>query len=604
MRKRRSGGNRRATRARCDRRCDSDAFSPCEIDRIGHAATQVTIDEATECCDDGNVPTTPTFTVPSSPIDNVRALLADGRIAEVIALFTKLMANNGALQRQLAALAERRHKSSEVVSSAQLYLLVTELAKAQQEPDRVDRVEDLSKADDELRRTAEIDEELAAREKEKQEKPRGKQKRPARRLFPEKLRRVQNPIAVPAEDRPCPKCGGERKCIGHDVTETLELVPAELTVRQDQREKLACMACEGELCRAPVPQRVVAGGRMGVILVSCILVDKYRDGLPLHRQLERLRRLGVSIPITTMVDQVAHVAAAATILQQAAIAEVLAAHVMQLDATGMPVLDKARRNDTRYGTLWCYVGDGVVSLYLYASTGKKNKQREHEIGPEDFLAQRRGLVVADASNLFDASFKRDDLIECCCNAHGRRRFVKALDGGDSRAALPIGAFRKLYAIEREGRELSDEDRTALRQRESKPVFDAILKWCQAYIPYEPPSSTLGKAISYFINHHQALGRFLQDGAIPIDNNLVERQHVRVALTRKNFLFVGSDAGGERAAVIYTLLGSCALNDVDPVKYLADVLPRVRGLSLEQARALLPHRWKLAQPTDAAPPTTA
>ena len=220
----------------------------------------MTFDEATECCDDGNVPTTPTFTVPSSPIDTVRALLADGRIAEVIELFANLMANNGALQRQLAALAERRHKSSEVVNSAQLHLLVAGLTKAQQEPDRV---EDLSKADDELRRTAEIDKELAAREREKQEKPRGKQKRPARRLFPEKLRRVENPIAVPAEDRPCPKCGGERKCIGHDITETLELVPAELTVRQDKREKLACVVCEGELCRAPVPQRVVTGGRMG-----------------------------------------------------------------------------------------------------------------------------------------------------------------------------------------------------------------------------------------------------------------------------------------------------------------------------------------------------
>jgi hypothetical protein len=213
------------------------------------------------------------------------------------------------------------------------------------------------------------------------------------------------------------------------------------------------------------------------------------------------------------------------------------------------------------------------------------------MGPENVLARRKGLVVADASNLFDESFKRDDLIECGCNAHGRRGFIKALDRGDSRAALPIGAYRRLYEYEREARALSNDDRLKLRQHKSKPVFDAILRWCQAYKPHEPPSSPLGAALRYFTNHHEALGRFLGDGAIPIDNSLVERQHVRVALTRKNFYFAGSDAGGDRAAVIYTLLGCCALNRVDPEPYLIDVLPRlVRGVTREEARGLLPHRW--------------
>jgi len=156
----------------------------------------------------------------------------------------------------------------------------------------------------------------------------------------------------------------------------------------------------------------------------------------------------------------------------------------------------------------------------------------------------------------------------------------------------IGAYRRLYEVEREGKDLTAEQRSDLRQKRSKPVFDALLKWCQGYQPYEPPSSPLGEAIRYFINHHEALGRFLGDGAIPIDNNLVERQHVRVALTRKNFLFVGSDVGGDRTAVIYTVLGCCALNDVDPVEYIVDVLPRLtRGVTIDEARELLPHRWK-------------
>lgn len=551
----------------------------------------VTIDDATERCDDGTVPAPKTRSA-LGPLEDVRALLSEGRLDEVMILVSRLVASNGALQRQLDALGGRRHKSSEVVSSDQLMLLVTELAKAQEQQTRA---EALSTADAALRATAKIDETLAARAREKQEKAEKPQAQPKRRPFPEKLRRVTNRIDVAPEQRPCPCCGRERTCIGYDITETLEVVPPELVVRVDEQAKYACIPCEGELCRAPAPDRVVGKGRLGVMLVACIIVDKYRDGLALHRQLQRLHRLGVSLPITTMVDQVAHVAAAAKLLHQAAMNEVLASHVMQLDATGMPVLDKARRNGTRFGTLWCYVGDGTVSLYLYATTGKKLKQREGELGPEDFLALRKGLVVADASNLFDQSFKRDDLIECGCNGHARRRYVKALDAGDSRAALVIGAYRALYDIERVARPLSNEERTAMRRNESRPIFEAILKWCQAYAPHEPPSSSLGKAISYFINQHVALGRFLDDGAIPIDNNLVERQHVRVALTRKNFLFVGSDAGGERAAVMYTLLGSCALNDVDPVAYLADVLPRlVRGVSPEQARELLPHRWKAAR----------
>jgi len=318
----------------------------------------------------------------------------------------------------------------------------------------------------------------------------------------------------------------------------------------------------------------------------------------LHRQIQRFRRLGIDLPLSTLVDQIAHVGESAKIMQKAAMLEVLSAHVMHVDGTGLPVLDKAHRNGTRYGSLWGYIG-GDVSLYLYASTGKKQGQRKDdngdiaEMGPEDVLNQRVGLVVADASNLFDKSFERDELIECGCNAHSRRKFVKAVDQGDPRAALVVGAYRRLYHFEREARELSIEEQTKLRREKSKPVFDAILKWCQVYKPHEPPSSPLGQAIRYFTNHSEALGRFVDDGTIPIDNNIIERQHVRVALTRKNFLFVGSDAGGERAAVIYTLLGCCALVDVDPEAYLTDVLPRLArgGVTLEQARALLPHRWK-------------
>jgi len=550
-------------------------------------------DGATQRCDDDDGPTTPT-----TMVERARALLDAGNTEELIALIADLAANNGALQRQLSELGRKGYKTSEIVSSAQLRFV---LAGLEQDHHEADGADELGEADAELTKAADLDpSQLDDKKKKKRKK---KRKRPAERPFPDKLRRIDNPIAVPKDERACPRCGNERECVDHEVTEVLERMPPELVVRRDIREKLACKTpkCEGSICRAPLPDKVVAGGRLGPRLVACIIVDKYYDSVPLNRQVRRYQRLGVELSLSTMVDQVMHVTDAAGILHEVALEEVLDSYVMHLDGTGMPVLDKDHSNGKRVGTLWDYVGDEKVSVYLYTSTGKKNGQRKDEDGkliekgPEDVLSKRTGLVVADASNLFDESFKRDDLIECGCNAHGRRGFVKALDGGDSRAALPIGAYRRLYEFEREARDKSVEERTKIRQTKSKPIFDAILKWCQRYAPHEPPSSPLGKAIRYFINHHQALGRFLDDGAIPIDNSLVERQHVRVALTRKNFLFVGSDVGGDRAAVIYTLLGCCALNDVDPEDYLADVLPRLaRGVTKDEARQLLPHRWKAAR----------
>jgi len=518
-------------------------------------------------------------------LDLVRELLAEGRSDEVVDLVAKLLANQSALKRQLAELSRKRFKSSEVVSSAQLRLLLADLAEAET------HAENIAKADAELKETASLDE-LSATPPAEPKPP----KRPKRRAFPKSLRRIEKVHPVPDDERACPSCNKERGHIGYEETEVLDIIPAEVIVRVDKREKLRCKDCDGHVARAPLPDKVIRQGVFGARLVACVLVDKYHDGLPLHRQIRRFRKLGISLPLSTLIDQVKHSGNSLDILREAAIEEALESHVMHLDGTGLPVLNKRHRNGKRLGALWGYVGDGKVSVYLYASTGKKRGQVDGEIGPEDFLDRRKGLVVADASNLFDASFKRDDLIECGCNAHGRRGFVKALDGGDSRAALPIGAYRRLYMIEREGKDLSTEERTKLRQQKSRPVFDAILRWCQLYASHEPPSSPLGKAIQYFINHHEALGRFIDDGSIPIDNSLIERQHVRVALTRKNFLFSGSDAGGHRAAVIYTLLGSCELNQIDPVEYLADVLPRVarRKLSVEEARELLPHRWKAAR----------
>lgn len=479
-------------------------------------------------------------------LEVLRELLSAGRADDVLALVGKLVARNSELERRLAQLLGRGRKS-ERISSAQLLLFLNQLTAAE-------GAKDLDEANQKLRDASGIDENKA---QEPKTEPQRKQPT-LRRPIPPHLRRVDNPIRVADEDRPCPRCGADRTCIGHDVTEVIDLIPAEVIVRRDMREKLACTTCEAEVVRAPLGDKVVAGGRLGARLVSELVVDKYRDGLPLHREKQRLERLGLSLSVSTLGDQITWATDLLQPLWRAALWKALVATVMHLDGTSLPVLDRDSPAGKKLGALWGYVGDREVAAILYLSTAKKLGQQLGELGPEDVLRLRRGYVVADASNLFDLSFKRDDLIECGCNMHARRYFVKALDSGDTRAALPLAAFKKLYQIEDEIRELDTDGQRVARQERSKPVYDELVSWAGTHKPHEPPSSAMGVALRYLTNHKVALRRFLDDGAIPIDNGIVERLHVRTALTRKNFLFAGSDAGGQRAAIAYTILGCCQL----------------------------------------------
>ncbi len=521
-------------------------------------------------------------------LEVLRELLADGHTDAVIALFAKLVARNGELERKLADVLSRG-RTNEGVSSAQLLLLIEGLA-GQPTP-----ALDVAEADAKLGEAAALEPKPDAAEMKLKRQP------PVRKPLPAHLRRVENPIAVPEGERPCPRCGGLRTCIGHDVTEVLDLIPAEVVVRVDKQEKLACVDCEAEVVRAPPGDKIVPGGRVGTSLVAQLLVDKYRDGLPLHRQKERFARLGLPVAVSTLADQVAWAAEALHPVWQEARRQVLAAEVMNFDGTGIAVRDSSRPDGIRLGTFWGAVGDDEVALYLYASTGKQHGQREGEMGPADFLARRVGRTVVDAAPLFDTSFKRASLVECGCNTHSRRYFRKALAAGDSRAALPLAAFKKLYDIEEEVRGREPEEIRRERQTRSTPLYDELESWCRVRQPHEPPSSALGKAIGYLLNNVIPLRRFLDDGVIPIDNGAVERLHVRTALTRKNFLFAGSDTGAERAAVVYSVLGCCALLEINPVEYLADVLPRLsRRLRLADVPGLMPAQWKAAREAVAAP----
>ena len=252
-------------------------------------------------------------------LDVVRALLAEGREEDVLGVVTKLVAQNSELERRLAQLLARGHKN-EGVSAGQLLLFLNELTgeSANDAGPAGETGAEMTAANDALRAASGIDEPRAT---EPETEP--KRQPPLRKPPPPHLPRVDNPIVVPADKRACPKCGNERTCIGHDVTEVIELIPAQVIVRRDQREKLACAQCEGQIVRAPPGDKVVAGGRLGTRLVSELVVDKYSDGLPLHRQKDRFARMGVDLSVSTLADQVTWSTDLLRPLWRAAIAQVL-----------------------------------------------------------------------------------------------------------------------------------------------------------------------------------------------------------------------------------------------------------------------------------------
>ncbi len=512
-----------------------------------------------------------------APADVAAKLLDEDRKTEVLALVAELAARNSDLEKMIASMRAAKNRG-EHISVDQLEIF---LAKVREEQHA-----DLATANAALE---DIADEHGGRPEDF--KP---PKQPAvRKPPPAGLRRIDNPIAVPAAERACPVCGAERRCVLHETTEVIELIPAEVVVRRDCREILACDKCDGEMVRAPMGDKVVDGGAYGSHLVADLLVNKYANGLPLYRIGEMLERLGLSMPSSSMADQITWATELLRPLWRALIAKTLGAAVMHVDGTSLPVRDKETGQQVVLGSLWGYVGDRAYALYIYTSTAKKAGQRPGEIGPEDLLRHRRGYVVADAAQIFDKSFKRADLIEIACNMHARRYFVKALDAGDARAAVPIKAFQALYDVEAVVAEAEDAARLAARTARSRPIYEELVRWCETHRPLEPPSSLLGAAIRYLMNHRVALMRFLDDGVVPIDNGIVERLHRRPAVGRRNFLFAGSHAGGERAAIAYSILGTCQLNDVNALEYLAEVLPRLArdGVTLAEVDELLPDAWK-------------
>jgi transposase len=425
-----------------------------------------------------------------------------------------------------------------------------------------------------------------------QSKPHGRQ-RPARNL-----RREEKRYELTAAERLCPDCGHERQQIGVEITEQYEYKPAEIFVVEHQQVKYACKCCEAQVALAAKPPQLIEKGLPGPGLLAVIVTDKYLDHLPLYRTEDRFARLGVSLSRSTMCDWMAACAERLTPLWQLLKAHVMRSKVLHTDDTTVPVRDESR-SKLRYGRLWDYIGDidhpGVV--FDYTTTHIRD-------GPAAFLKGFQGFLQADAYGGYDGIYTGSDgkIVEVGCWAHGRNKFKEAQSTDPERVLAAKAWIRKLYDVEDEAKELSSAERLRLRQEKSVPLLESFHKWLLAQKPLVLPKSPIAAAINYLLNQWEALNRYTTDGDLHIDNNISERTLKLIGLGRRNWLFVGSDAGGKTAAVLFSFTATCKHLGINAFAYLRDVFERLPTHPAELLEELLPHRWQAAQQASPAPAT--
>ncbi len=412
--------------------------------------------------------------------------------------------------------------------------------------------------------------------------------KPVRRPLPAHLprERVVHEVACTCSD-----CGVPMRRIGEDVAEVLEYVPASFKVVRHVRPKFACARCE-RIVQAPAPARPIARGIAGPGLLAHILVSKYADHLPLYRQSQIFERQGVELERSTLADCVGGAAALLEPLVEALARYTLDSKYLHGDDTPVPVLEPGR-GSTKTGRLWTYVHDGrpwaeeaCPAVFFRYSPDRKGERAESH------LKNFTGVLHADGYAGFDRLYEAGRITEAACWAHVRRKFFDIHESnGSPVAAEALARIRALYEIEEAIRGRPPDERRALRQARAGPMVGELKAWLEATLAKVSAKSALAVAIRYALSRWTALARYCDDGHIEIDNNAAERALRAVALGRKNYLFAGSDAGGERAAAIYSLIGTAKLNGQDPEAYLREVLERIAEQPINRIAELLP--WNLA-----------
>jgi transposase len=411
----------------------------------------------------------------------------------------------------------------------------------------------------------------------------------------------------------CPCCGQPRVCIGAQTAEQLDLEPARVYVLRTIKKSYACRHCDPD--QVPPEQRLqtagppqvgpIAKGLCGPGLLAHVITAKFADHVPIHRLAGHLTRSGVRIARATLGDWLAQAATLLTPLTLLMRERLLLSRVIHSDDTGVK-LRVAGAEQTTKADLWVHIGDADYPYIVFDFTADYTAT-----GPAAFLAGYQGYLEADALAQYEGLYGVGQIKHACCWAHSRRKFVAAEEGGDERATRALTLIRQLYAIERElppllspaddpvanaQRRQREEQRRVQRQQRAGPVLTELKRWLDEQRPGVLPKSALGEAVGYALNNWDALQRYLEQGYLAIDNNLSERTLRAIAVGRNNWGVIGSEAGGQTAAVLYTVVGTCKHLGIDPFVYLREALPGLFALGEkptgEQMMKWLPDRWLL------------
>jgi transposase len=506
-----------------------------------------------------------------------------------------IVAEHEKLKEQQAALATERDVLA--AQNERLLALLAKLKRMQFGPRSERLTEDqLHFAFEEIAATVAANEAEAEKKSPQRRAEATETRRTTRGKLPAHLPRVE--VVLEPSDTACPCCRGAMVVIGHDISDRIDVIPAQYQVLVTKRPKLACRACEGVVVQAPAPERLIPGGLPTEATVAHVLVSRYADHLPLYRQSQILARQGIGIGRDTLA---AWVGVAANELKPvvARLREILLGSArLFADETTMPVLDPGR-GKTKTGFAWAIARDDrpwggsepPAVVFRYAP----GRGQEHA---KKLLGDYAGLLQCDGYAAYKSvsSSRADGPTLAFCWAHVRREFFDLSKGGTAPIATEaLQRIAALYAIEAEVRGKPPDVRRTARQARSKPLVEDLFRWFEAQLARLPGRAPTAEKIRYAMNHRTGLERFLDDGRLDLDTNVVERCIRPVVLSRKNALFASGDDGGERWTAIASLVETCKLNGVEPQRYFTDVLTRlVNGWPQSRIDELMPWHWAPAK----------
>jgi transposase len=415
-------------------------------------------------------------------------------------------------------------------------------------------------------------------------------KRTGRQALARHLIRERIVHDISESEKHCTDCGQDLRLIAEETSERYDYIPASVRVVQDVCLKYACKCTVKTATKPPQP---IEKSTAGASLLAQVIVAKFADHQPLHRQEKMFARHGVQISRKTMGGWMAQCAELLGPLYQASKKELFGSRVIGTDDTSVKVLDR-KLPFARIGRIWPYVGDSHHPVIVYDYTPTRGRA-----GPAKFLEGYTGYLQADAYSVYDAFFKpQRGLTEVGCWMHARRYLYKALETDEQRMGPALHLVARLYAVEDRAKSLSAEQRLALRQRISARLLRKLRQYLLELQVQVLPKSPSGAAVRYLLNQWDALTRFLEDGELEIDNGATERANRDIALGRGNWTFFGSDQGGKTAAVLRTFIASCKRSSVEPFAWFCDVLSRIPEHSIQRLHELLPHNWKRLTPAQA------